>query len=68
MTEAVQDLICKLYSLHETRKEMSYHSIYHAEYEKQAIELNEKIFKEIGINYVEIPKKMVDHIQKHRKE
>jgi hypothetical protein len=48
-----QEILMKLHDLHETRKSMSYASIYHGVYEDIAIKLNTKLFELTGKNYVD---------------
>lgn len=48
-----QQILAKLSNLHDTRKSMSYYSLYHAQYEKQAIELNAELKALTGRDYVQ---------------
>lgn len=66
---SVEAIIYELYTLHETRKEMNYKSIYHAQYEEKAIELNKIIKNETGYNYIELDPVMISVIvNKYNKE
>lgn len=49
----IRHILVKLYNLHETRKSMAHHSIYHQQYVDKAIELNSELKALTGRDYTE---------------
>jgi hypothetical protein len=54
-------LLVKLYELHETRKGMSEHSLYHGVYVEEAIKLNNALKKISGKNYSTYSKEQINN-------
>lgn len=54
------EILTKLHSLHEMRKEMTLHSMYHGCYVEKCVALNLKLKELTGKNYVDFSKKEIE--------
>lgn len=56
-----RQILVKIHDLHEARKAMSLHSIYHQQYQDQCIELNDELRSQTGRNYTEFSRTEIDN-------
>ena len=54
-------ILAKLFSWHETRKQMSHHSIYHQRYMDECIKLNDELVELTGKNYIDYPTSEIEN-------
>ena len=57
-----QEILIKLHDLHETRKSISYSSIYHGVYQDIAIKLNTELLNLTGKNYIDYSKTEIEEV------